>query len=171
MVRWAEVAAFTGRIAHPLMEWDQIANPAHDSGQPAWEHARPRLGVFSEAQIRALAVVLREFTSTSDVCWFCLWTGFGGIAERGSIVSLPGRDYSLSYGDIDAITSFYFDVHWQPANIWWPDDRAWCVASEIDLMATYVGGSSECIAQLLASDELEAMQTSVDARVDAEADT
>jgi hypothetical protein len=37
-------------------------------------------------------------------------------------------------------------------------------------MATYVGGSSECIAELLASDELEVMHTSVDARVDAEAD-
>jgi hypothetical protein len=152
------------------MEWDRIANPAHDSGRPAWGHVRPREGVLPETQIRALAVVLREFTSTPDVCWFCLWTGFGGIAERGSIVSLPGRDYSLSCGDINAITSFYFGAHWQPANIWWPNDRAWCVASEIDLMATYVGGSSECIAELLASDELEVMHTSVDTRVDAEAD-
>jgi hypothetical protein len=170
LVRWADVAAFTGRNAHPLMEWDQIANPARDSGQPAWEHARPRWGVLPEAQIHALAVGLREFTSTPDVCWFCLWTGFGGIAEGGSVVSLPGRDYFLSYGDVNAITSFYSAAHRQPANIWWPDDRAWCVASEIDLMATYVGGSSECIAQLLASDELEVMQTSVDARVDSEAD-
>lgn len=92
------------------------------------------------------------------------------MPSAGGIVTLPGRDYSLSSGDINAITSFYVDAHWQPANIWWPDDRAWCVASEIDLMATYVGGSAECIAQLLGSDELEVMQTSVDARVDAEAD-
>ena len=26
-------------------------------------------------------------------------------------------------------------------SIWWPEDRAWCVATDIDLFDTYVGGS------------------------------
>src|SRR5258706_2737495 len=40
-------------------------------------------------------------------------------------------------------------------NIWWPDDRAWCVASEIDLPYTYAGGSKELIAQVLQHPGLE----------------
>ena len=34
-------------------------------------------------------------------------------------------------------------------NIWWPEDHAWCVATDIDLFDTYVGGSRECIKAIL----------------------
>jgi hypothetical protein len=43
------------------------------------------------------------------------------------------------------------------ANLWWPEDRSWCVASEIDLRWTYVGGSSELIAQILSDERIEAL--------------
>jgi hypothetical protein len=33
----------------------------------------------------------------------------------------------------------------------WPDDRAWCVAAEIDLAWTYVGASVTLINDVLAS--------------------
>src|SRR5690349_23203664 len=42
------------------------------------------------------------------------------------------------------------------ANLWWPDDRAWCVVTDIDLTSTYVGGSAGCIGELLAHTGLEA---------------
>ncbi|HYZ55415.1 MAG TPA: hypothetical protein VE733_18195 [Streptosporangiaceae bacterium] len=42
-------------------------------------------------------------------------------------------------------------------NMWWPDDRAWCVETEVDSMTTYVGGTRECIAELAAHPDLEAM--------------
>jgi hypothetical protein len=45
---------------------------------------------------------------------------------------------------------------WQSPNLWWPDDRAWCVATEIDLMSTYVGGSHRCVRAVLDRPELEA---------------
>jgi hypothetical protein len=35
--------------------------------------------------------------------------------------------------------------------LWWPDDRAWFVASEIDLYATYIGCTSE-LARAIARD-------------------
>ena len=45
------------------------------------------------------------------------------------------------------------------------------VATEIDFMETYVGGSADCINQLLGDPELEAFPVSFDARVDFSADT
>ena len=52
-----------------------------------------------------------------------------------------------------------------------PEDRAWCVATDIDLFDTYVGGSRECIEAILNNPELEALPTILDARVDLYGDT
>lgn len=40
--------------------------------------------------------------------------------------------------------------------LWWPNDRAWVVATEIDLAWTYVGGSEQLIRRLVAHSGLEA---------------
>jgi hypothetical protein len=46
-------------------------------------------------------------------------------------------------------------------NLWWPEDRAWCVASEIDHGYSYVAGSSELISELLAHPDLEAVPAKI----------
>lgn len=153
------------------MEWHRIAARLPGSDWPAWEHGEPVEGEFPEDQIRLLAVALREFTATPERCWFCLWVGFGGIEEDGAQVRLPGREYTLSSGVIEAITSFHFGPVWQTPQLWWPDDHVWYVASDIDLKSTYLGASSACVDALLPSGELEVLRTSADARVDIEADT
>ena len=56
-------------------------------------------------------------------------------------------------------------------NIWWPEDRAWCVATDIDLYDTYVGGSKECIEAILSNPDLEALPATLDARLDLGGDT
>ena len=55
-------------------------------------------------------------------------------------------------------------------NIWWPEDRAWYVATDIDLYDTYVGGSEECIEAILSHLELEALPATLDARLGIGAD-
>ena len=71
-------------------------------------------------------------------------------------VRLPGRDYLLFTGSVAQA------VGWEDGpNLWWPDDRAWCVASEIDLVHTYVGGSNELIADVLADTELDASPATI----------
>ena len=92
--------------------------------------------------------------------------GFGGTTETGAEVRFSDREYFLSSGPIEDAARFESE----PPTIWWPDDRAWCVASEIDLLATYVGGSATCIERLLGTSDLEVLPVSVDYRVDAEAD-
>jgi hypothetical protein len=74
----------------------------------------------------------------------------------------------VSSGPIEAVRSFGDEA--LGPNIWWPDDRVWCVASEIDLAATYVGASARCIERLLAPGTIEAMPVSVNDRIDVGAD-
>ncbi len=47
-------------------------------------------------------------------------------------------------------------------NLWWPDDRAWCVATEIDLAWTYVGGPARLVNDVLTNPHLEAQPASPD---------
>ncbi|MFQ5555222.1 MAG: hypothetical protein ACE5GC_07635 [Acidimicrobiia bacterium] len=71
-------------------------------------------------------------------------------------VELPARAYFLFGGPVAAITeSVTRRPFFQRANIWWPQDRAWCVATEIVFMSTNVGGTEACIEALMASPELE----------------
>jgi hypothetical protein len=102
-------------------------------------------GNASSSRSRDSSTALPCGRNTPEVCWFCVWIGYGDIPERlweWPQVRLPGREYVLLRGPLDAVTSSTFErIDLQAPNIWWPDDRRWCVATENDLMSTYVGGS------------------------------
>ena len=84
---------------------------------------------------------------------------------------LPARDYYLFEGQLDAIsTSFDVAPLWIPAQLWWPDDRAWCVATEIDLAWTYLGGTEECVKAVLADSEIEALATETEHGIRSDSD-
>ena len=177
-VRWATVASWTGRAAHPLMQFERVAGLPEDPmyPDPPWG-SHPQIGSLPEAELRALVEVLRRFTTTPDDCRFCLWEGYGNIDKRlysAARVKAPARDYLLFRGPIDAALTFTvgeFPFWGDSPNIWWPEDRAWCVATDIDLFDTYVAGSRECIDAVLNAPRLEALPTSRDARVSLDADT
>jgi hypothetical protein len=76
----------------------------------------------------------------------------------------------LLQGPLEASEDFY-EFPACPPNLWWPDDRTWCVGTDIDLMTTYVGGSGACIEALVADVRLEVLRASVDQRVTWDADT
>jgi hypothetical protein len=79
---------------------------------------------------------------------------------------MPGRDYLLFTGSVDQ------GEGWQDGpNLWWPDDRSWCVASEIDLPHTYVGGSTKLIEQILAHPLLEALPATLHQGITADSDS
>jgi len=46
----------------------------------------------------------------------------------------------------------------QSPSLWWPEDRAWFVASEIDLDSTIVAGTASLIADLLADPSIEGLE-------------
>ena len=90
-------------------------------------------------------------------------------------VHLPDRAYLLFEGPLQAaaefgwfLTSEYFVP--QSPNLFWPDDHAWCVASEIDLFCTLVAGSDELIESLIADPRLEAWRVFADDPITADSD-
>jgi hypothetical protein len=103
--------------------------------------------------------VLRSGTTTPDLCWFCIWDGYGHEDLSTGRVRNPSRDYLLYSGQIDIALSDLDLGTDQSPNLWWPDDRAWIVVTEIDYAWTYVGGSTTPIERLLASGELEVLPT------------
>lgn len=90
-----------------------------------------------------------------------------GPVREGPRVHLPHRDYFLYQGPAeDAVALARLDgTRGQCPNIWWPADRAWCVASEIDLSWTYVGGPRGLIDAILADGRIEALPAAPDNRV------
>ena len=77
-------------------------------------------------------------------------------------LSFRRRSYVLFAGPLAALPSLMDAQDDHSPNLWWPDDRAWCVASEIDLASTYVGGSVALINDVLGSPRLEAQPASPD---------
>lgn len=183
-VRWAEVAAWAGRTVHPLAQFHAISRPHQGAGRgPAPWDEEPSPGHLEPSLLAALCDTLARHTGATDRCWFCLWEGFGWIhgspavaimgspgpvppafppeVINGPRVRLPGRDYLLFSGPLEAaagmgwqVSADWFDP--QSPNLFWPDERAWLVATEIDLDSTYVGGSADLVDALLADERLEA---------------
>jgi hypothetical protein len=186
-VRWAEVAAWSGRTMHRLVQFPAISRPAPAArtGPAPWDGEPPPDGNLPAELLRVLCATLPQYTSTPNSCWFCLWDGYGWLhgspsvaimGHRGSIpvppafpaevldgprVRLPGRDYLLFAGPLAAASQlgwtdpygFFFP---QSPNLFWPQDHAWCVASEIDLFCTLVAGSDDLAETLVGDPRLEA---------------
>ncbi len=177
-VPWAEVADANRRIAHAAMEWVALTGDWRfitEGGQPGvWDYP-PSIGELPVRQAAVLADVLGRFTTTPSECWFAVWDGYGNAPySRGTVplISMPQRPMVLLRGPLSAAGTAFSTGTWaDSASLWWPEDRSWCVATDIDLMSTYVGGSVECIAALLSDGRLEAFAVSVDQTVHWKSDT
>lgn len=178
--RWADVASEGGKTMHPLVQFRALA--AHPS-----EHGEPFEGGLTVAEVTALSEALERHTTTPDDVWFALWNGFGQLndggsswlvasdggetvesapalltaAERGAAtLSMPmGRDYLVFRGPLSAIAPLTQQGVWeQSPNLWWPADRAWCVATEIDFDSTLVSCSLSVATDLLNDPRFEAFE-------------
>lgn len=174
-VRWSEIASRTGRSVHPLMQFHRIANlPAFPGWRfPDWGMV-PSEGKLPVAEGDRLIAILRVHTATPDRCYLGLWEGYG-VPELNAFdglprLMLPHRAYYLFSGPIDAVTSLSVGDFQHPPNLWWPEDRAWCVATEIDLSETYLAASAACVKQVVIDPGLEAYEVPLEGRVDVDGD-
>ncbi len=172
-VRWRDVARWSGRRVHPEVQWEALASPVGPVVEPAPWTEEPNTGHLSSDARRRLASILRCHTSAPDPCWLCFWDGFaeiGLVFSRPPIVHLPFRSYHLARAPLSSLVSPREATDYRLSdlspNLWWPDDRAWCVATEIDFRWTYVGGSAACIAAVLDDPELEALPAELWHRAD-----
>jgi hypothetical protein len=138
------------------------------------------------ASIRKLLIEkLRDETGTPDRCWFCFWDGWGGLDDQGvkERFTLPGRSFLVHSGPIEmalsppprfpaATMNATMRTGREPAIIpvsttddqsassWWPNDRKWFVATDIDDSWSFVGGSRKLIDKISADDRIDARTTS-----------
>jgi hypothetical protein len=45
----------------------------------------------------------------------------------------------------------------QSASLWWPNDHAWCVSTEVDFDTSYVGCDESCCQKILRLPDIEAL--------------
>ncbi|MGY2083725.1 hypothetical protein [Blastococcus sp. SYSU DS0539] len=172
-VPWSTVAALNGTVVHPLAQWPSVTGGweyrDEDSQPPTWDGA-PAEGHLPTTVAGRMAAVLVRHTGTPANCLLGRWAGFGFDADtvRG-LPALPlpeERDVVLVRGRAaDAARNLAPEPSEQSANLWWPGDRAWLVATDIDLMCTYVGGSRACVAELAATPGLEVVPAATADRV------
>jgi hypothetical protein len=81
-VRWSEVAAANGRVAHPAMEWVSITGDLryynHDRQPGLWDEM-PTEGSLPHRLTERLTALLGGHTSAPDRCWFAVWDGYGNL--------------------------------------------------------------------------------------------
>lgn len=166
-VSWSEIASANGRRAHAAMQLGGItgmglAAEGHPSAQAGVFDHGPDEGMLPPEIGRPLARVLARHTVTPDVCWLAVWDGFNAPLRRAPnapAFEVPGRGYLLLRGSVETAPEPVLAApRSQTANIWWPDDRAWCVSTEIDLRTTYVGGSEQCVADIVGLADVEAFE-------------
>lgn len=86
----------------------------------------------------------------------------------------PGRDYVVLSGSLSEASKIPDIVGarpWRPsANLVWPQDRSWCVATEVDFDSTLVGCSREAAKEILVCGDLEAFPINPDDSLQYDAD-
>jgi hypothetical protein len=162
-VRWSEIAAANSRQYHAAMQLTSLAGSfeSYTDGQLGVFEAAPEIGSLPIELTEPLSMLLAEHTRTPDKAWFAFWEGFGGIP--GEIAAAPrfetaGRKYHLLTGSVAAARDGATEPWQQSANLWWAGDRAWCVATEIDLDTTYVGCNERTAAAIVGHAGLEALK-------------
>jgi hypothetical protein len=184
-VRWSDVAALSGKAVHSEMQFHAIAPPADDPEPRIYEPRLGVLSSHqADALVRLLSKHTAAPEACWFCLWdgygylYAGGSAYFVLAARppfarmrvalkrfqlrlskprtprpdGPRVRLPGRDYLLFRASVTKA------VGWDDGpNLWWPDDHAWCVSSEIDFPYTYVGGSQELIAAILKDPAIEAL--------------
>lgn len=179
---WSDVAAAHGQQLTEGSTWAGVLDQPEHSGRSY--PGEPMIGTLGSVALAPLCEDLGRHTGTPEQCWFAVWDGWGLMQPAPVITSqpaddpalnsrqldltaatfeIPGRRYLLYEGAVEQATA----IGWWHSGIWfqaqspsliWPQDHAWCVATEVDADFTLVGGSSDLIDAILANPHLEAVR-------------
>jgi hypothetical protein len=117
----------------------------------------------------ALVDLLAEATTTPDDVFVAVWDGWGDVPVQrfpgAAHLDTEGRGHFLLRGPLTGVlSSVAASNNDRPAaGLWWPADRAWFVATEIDFEWTFVSGDPTLMEGLRADERLEVASTSFDA--------
>lgn len=163
-LRWSEAARRAGRDTLDELAWEAIAEQSTDARDHGFHEPDP--GHLDPTTAAALADVLRGHTSTPDDVFVAIWVGWGDTPRQrfpgAAVLPTEKREHFLLRGPLDGVLE---SVSISPrddtpaSGIWWPADRAWLVATEIDFPWTLVGGSAELARALADHPGLETLST------------
>jgi hypothetical protein len=194
--RWDELAQRSGRQMHPAVQFDRFGWPTppqegsldRDEATALVSMLRAHtttpnicwLAVWNGFGHLAGLVSVRVARERGLRAWLQRRRAVRGdmfqppsdLADAPT-VSLPAREYFLYRGPIDVVPRFeHMPGHLQTPNMWWPEDRAWFVATEIDFNSTLVACTRACAETLLLpANGLEVMEVSAETRLDVDGDT
>jgi hypothetical protein len=161
-IRWDAIAARSGRTSHPLAQFVPLSRPAGGIAEAAPFVSAPNKGGLPPVILEPLCELLAAHTQTPDQCYVGIWEGYGGLglASPAIRLRLPQRTHLIFGGPIAEVGRIGWTLSagsrvQEPPGIIWPADRAWFVASEVDLDSTFVGGSAGLIGAILADPRLE----------------
>lgn len=156
-IRWSEIAAQVGVKLHSLTHWETL-----ERRLPLGSGVRaPAVGQLPVLQGSRLLQAVERFSDAEDV-WMLFWNGFAGISPTFDLAAeyvTPTRTYRLAKCDFTSLRDGKLfrktSVAYFMPSVWWPTDRAWCAATEVDARSTLVAGSVACIDAILESKDLE----------------
>jgi hypothetical protein len=180
---------------------DVAGDGGADARRRIWSGSPPDIGNLPAEPLAALLDVLGEPTGDQRCvfalweglgwvdgrgAWFRRIAADGTVLEEGESpsafplevldgprLSLPGRNHLLFTGRLGAAAELGDPRgRWpQSPNLFWPVDRSWCVATEVDFDSTLVGGPHRLVDAVLACPALEAWPVAPQDSLACDADT
>ncbi|MDQ0284790.1 hypothetical protein J2S65_005174 [Rhodococcus fascians] len=172
-VKWSDVASATGRIAHPAMEWQRVSTARESEATPAgggqpWDRS-PLTGSLPRDELTLVVELLSERVSADSECWYAFAEVTGlSVPTTSARISTPSGPAIVFRGSIDDAINTY---QGQQPNYWGNTDLDWMVATEVDLMSTYVAGPTDCVSSIVVHPELEAWAIESTQGITSNADT
>lgn len=162
-VRWSELALRQRTELRADSSFSSISGVG-TSDPIASSIREPADGDMDASDLAELISLLGQWTGTADRGWFCVWDGYGWPELPQQFkgpprVKLEHRACLLCAGRLeDALTL----PMGQAPTLWWPQDRSWCVRTDIDGYSTYVAASNACIAALISLASIEVLHADPD---------
>ncbi|WP_203756104.1 hypothetical protein [Cellulomonas chitinilytica] len=184
--RWADVAQEVGATITAASHWSDVERAAGLAAPAdAPRIGPPDLGVLPPETLALLVDVLADHTATPEACCFAFWAGWahlrGGPAvaplgasspqvrtltaeERDApTLHLPGREYHVVRGALRSAVATArddgADAGWyRSPSLIWPQDRQWCISTEVDLDSTVVGGTESAVGDVVGCGGLEGFE-------------
>ena len=108
--------------------------------------------------LRAALTTLAQYTATPAIAYAAIWEGWAGRdpGPDAPLVDIPNRAMRLFTGPVEVLRdapalAWYGSAQgYQEPHLVWPEDRAWCLACEVDEEIEFSVGCSADAAQALA---------------------
>lgn len=161
-LRWSEVADIQGVVMHPQLQIPELLGITDTKVTTLRAKGWKVIHSPGEEAFNALGQILRRHTASLTFL-MGIWEGSGtpDQAEHQTLLELPGRNYFLVELPFDKWSTNSIRGRYE-TNLFWPKDRAWFISIDIDAGSTYVGGTTEAIADIVKSPDLESAEADLE---------